>query len=120
MKIDEGVNGKIHAKLRQMLNSKAKMNLFLTCIIWKILKEILFREKLKHRILCIVVYCMYLESSTTTDTVKYIKVDYLSFCLVYQTQYVMLRYNQERQRKDTISDRITCHSWHSLSMQWSS
>ena len=23
MKIDEGVNGKIHAKLRQMLNSKA-------------------------------------------------------------------------------------------------
>ena len=24
MKIDEGVNGKIHAKVRQMLNSKAK------------------------------------------------------------------------------------------------
>ena len=25
MKIDEGVNGKIHAKLRQMLNFKAKI-----------------------------------------------------------------------------------------------
>ena len=25
MKIDEGVNGKIHAKVRQMLNSKAKL-----------------------------------------------------------------------------------------------
>ena len=25
MKIDEGVNGKIHAKLRQILNSKAKI-----------------------------------------------------------------------------------------------
>ena len=26
MKIDEGVNGKIHGKLRQMLNSKANFN----------------------------------------------------------------------------------------------
>ena len=27
MKIDEGVNGKIHAKVRQMLNSKASQHL---------------------------------------------------------------------------------------------
>ena len=26
MKIDEGINGKIHAKVRQMLNSKANWN----------------------------------------------------------------------------------------------
>ena len=34
MKIDEGVNGKIHGKVRQTLNSKAKSNYDLNLLGW--------------------------------------------------------------------------------------
>ena len=40
IKIDEGVNGKIHAKVKQILNSKAKLTFYLTFI-----RSLLFLEQ---------------------------------------------------------------------------
>ena len=39
MKIDEGVNGKINAKVRQMLNSKAITNSRFQFDLWGIIKQ---------------------------------------------------------------------------------